>query len=94
MFSCVDVCWSSKTHVITANAGDSRSVLYSFHGTKESVKVHTEPLSFDHKPGDEKEMKRVEEAGLRVLEIAGVMRVNGDLGMFINVLLLTFPCSF
>jgi len=59
----------TPTHIVCANAGDSRSVL----GTSDSF----EAMSEDHKPSDEKERKRIENAGGHVQW----KRVNGDLAV-------------
>ncbi|KAI0252000.1 phosphatase 2C-like domain-containing protein [Lactifluus subvellereus] len=55
--------------IFVANAGDSRSVL--------SVKGEAKPLSFDHKPGNESERKRILAAG-GYIEFG---RVNGNLAL-------------
>jgi serine/threonine protein phosphatase PrpC len=55
--------------VYAANAGDSRCVLA--RGGK------AVPLSFDHKPDDEGELKRIEKAGSVVTE----GRVDGNLNL-------------
>jgi len=59
----------SDTHIIVANAGDSRSVL----GTDKNVT----PMSFDHKPYNKEEKARIEAAGGSV----SMKRVNGDLAV-------------
>lgn len=59
----------TPTHIVCANAGDSRSVL----GTGDSF----EAMSEDHKPNDENERKRIENAGGHVQW----KRVNGDLAV-------------
>lgn len=59
----------TPTHIIIANIGDSRSVL----GTN----GNTVPMSFDHKPTNPGEQKRIEEAGGSVT----LSRVNGDLAV-------------
>eukprot|EP00658_Telonema_sp_P-2_P016448 TRINITY_DN16388_c0_g1_i2.p1 TRINITY_DN16388_c0_g1~~TRINITY_DN16388_c0_g1_i2.p1 ORF type:complete len:290 (-),score=63.03 TRINITY_DN16388_c0_g1_i2:376-1245(-) len=56
-------------HIIIANIGDSRSVLAT--GGK------TVPMSFDHKPTNAGEQKRIEDAGGSVT----LGRVNGDLAV-------------
>ncbi|KAF1330210.1 Protein phosphatase, partial [Globisporangium splendens] len=61
------VAYVTKEHIIVANAGDSRSVL----GKNGNMK----PMSFDHKPMNESERKRIEKAGGMVRG----NRVNGDL---------------
>ncbi|KAH8998591.1 PP2C-domain-containing protein [Lactarius akahatsu] len=55
--------------ILVANAGDSRSVL--------SVSGTAKPLSFDHKPGNESERKRIVAAG-GFIEYG---RVNGNLAL-------------
>lgn len=59
----------TPTHIICANAGDSRAIL--------SKKNTLLPLSFDHKPGNDVEVTRVEKDGGFVR--AG--RVDGDLAV-------------
>ena len=59
----------SDTHIIVANSGDSRSVL----GTDQKFR----PMSFDHKPYNELEQKRIYAAGGTV----SGRRVNGDLAV-------------
>jgi serine/threonine protein phosphatase PrpC len=54
-----------------ANAGDSRAVLCRGSGA-------TEPLSFDHKPQQEREMSRITKAGGFVNQFG---RVNGNLNL-------------
>ncbi|XP_061361483.1 protein phosphatase 2C 56-like [Gastrolobium bilobum] len=62
----------SQTHIIVANCGDSRAVLYR---GKEAL-----PLSADHKPNREDERERIEAAGGRVIHWKGY-RVLGVLAM-------------
>ncbi|XP_057415139.1 protein phosphatase 2C 50-like [Lotus japonicus] len=62
----------SQTHIIIANCGDSRAVLYR---GKEAL-----PLSIDHKPNREDERERIEAAGGRVIHWKGY-RVLGVLAM-------------
>jgi serine/threonine protein phosphatase PrpC len=59
----------TPTHIVCANAGDSRSVL----GVGDGVFA----MSEDHKPSDEKERQRIENAGGHVQW----KRVNGDLAV-------------
>merc|ERR1719272_231405 len=59
----------TPTHIIIANIGDSRSVLATGAGTV--------PMSFDHKPTNATEQKRIEAAGGSVT----LSRVNGDLAV-------------
>ena len=54
-----------------ANAGDSRAVLCRSGG-------QVVPLSFDHKPQQEREMKRIHDAGGFVNQFG---RVNGNLNL-------------
>lgn len=61
-----------STHIIIANCGDSRAVLYR---GKEAV-----PLSVDHKPNREDECARIEATGGRVIQWDG-FRVCGVLAM-------------
>ncbi|KAK9102513.1 hypothetical protein Sjap_019767 [Stephania japonica] len=61
-----------SSHVIVANCGDSRAVLYR---GKESM-----PLSVDHKPNREDEYARIEAAGGKVIQWNG-HRVFGVLAM-------------
>lgn len=49
------VCVVHKGEIVVANVGDSRCVL--------SRQGEAYPLSFDHKPGDEGELKRINKAG-------------------------------
>lgn len=56
-----------------ANVGDSRGVMLVENGT-------TIPLSFDHKPDDEREKLRIEQAG-GFVAMWGVWRVNGSLAV-------------
>ncbi|XVF88824.1 hypothetical protein PTKIN_Ptkin19aG0082400 [Pterospermum kingtungense] len=62
----------SPTHIIVANCGDSRAVLY-----REKLPM---PLSVDHKPDREDEHARVEAAGGKVIQWNG-SRVFGVLAM-------------
>lgn len=66
--TCV-TCMVTPTHLVAANAGDSRLVL--------RLVDKTEPLSFDHKPYDDKERLRIEAAGGCV----SMKRVDGDLAV-------------
>ena len=59
----------SDSHIIVSNSGDSRSVL----GTNNSFR----PMSFDHKPYNQKEQERIVAAGSSV----SMRRVNGDLAV-------------
>ncbi|KAI0269823.1 phosphatase 2C-like domain-containing protein [Gloeopeniophorella convolvens] len=60
---------TADNKIYVANAGDSRSVL--------SVKGEVKPLSFDHKPGNETERRRIHAAG-GYIEYG---RVNGNLAL-------------
>ncbi|KAF7806764.1 protein phosphatase 2C 50-like [Senna tora] len=67
----------SQTHIIVANCGDSRAVLYR---GKEAI-----PLSNDHKPNREDEWTRIEAAGGRVIHwngyrVLGVLAVSRSIG--------------
>lgn len=64
-------------YIICANAGDSRSV-YSKQGNS------VIPLSYDHKPDDEAEERRIVEAGgfVRVGRVDGDLAVSRGLGDF------------
>jgi serine/threonine protein phosphatase PrpC len=59
----------TPTKIITANAGDSRAVLCR--------KGHAIPLSFDHKPDNEIEWKRIQAAGGDIIN----GRINGGLNL-------------
>jgi protein phosphatase 1B len=59
----------TPTHFITANCGDSRAILVRRSGVV--------ALSWDHKPYNEGEQKRIEAAGGTV----SMRRVNGDLAV-------------
>ncbi|EPS72331.1 hypothetical protein M569_02427, partial [Genlisea aurea] len=62
----------SSSHIVVANCGDSRAVLY-----RGKVAV---PLSVDHKPNREDECARIEAAGGKVIQWNG-HRVSGILAM-------------
>lgn len=62
-------CMITPTHIICANAGDSRCVM--------STGGRAKPLSEDHKPYNELEKKRVEDAG----GFVQYNRVDGDLAV-------------
>lgn len=69
---CTAVCAVIVGNTLTvANAGDSRVVLCRKQG-------YTEPMSFDHKPMSDIEMKRITEAGGFVNQFG---RVNGNLNL-------------
>jgi hypothetical protein len=59
----------TDTHIIVANAGDARGILQQGDTTK--------AMSYDHKPYNEIETKRIEAAGGCV----SMRRVNGDLAV-------------
>lgn len=71
----------SEKHIVCANTGDSRAVLCR--------RSRVVPLSYDHKPNDDRERKRIYEAGGSIKEtIVGegsqrrtVYRVNGNLNL-------------
>ena len=64
-----------EPHEITlANVGDSRAILKSASG-------RVRQLSFDHKPGSERERTRIERAGGAVVDVFGVARVMGVLSL-------------
>ena len=58
--SCAMVVLIIENRVYIANVGDSRTILSAKNGTK------IYPLSRDHRPGDEKEYKRILEAGGKI----------------------------
>ncbi|KAJ9537473.1 hypothetical protein OSB04_030206 [Centaurea solstitialis] len=65
-----------SSHIIVANCGDSRAVLYR---GKEAI-----PLSTDHKPNREDEYARIEAAGGKVIQwnghrVFGVLAMSSDL---------------
>lgn len=75
---CTAVCVAiTDSHVVCANAGDSRAVL--------SRGGRAMPLSKDHKPNDRNERRRIEASGGMVKEITTgkrtQYRVNGDLNL-------------
>mmetsp|Transcript_99009 Transcript_99009/g.284568 ORF Transcript_99009/g.284568 Transcript_99009/m.284568 type:complete len:437 (+) Transcript_99009:78-1388(+) len=81
---CTAVCaLVTSTHVVCANAGDSRAVL--------SRRGQTIELSWDHKPNNKFERRRIEDAGGMVKEVTSPAsngrksrtqyRVNGDLNL-------------
>lgn len=59
------------SQLIVANVGDSRGVMCD-------VKDKVIPMSFDHKPQQRRELKRIQEAG-GFVQFKGVWRVNGIL---------------
>jgi len=63
------VLFFDRNTIISANAGDSRAVLYSFNRNKGGMKV--KPLTDDHKPCLPVEKRRVLEVGGRVDTIRG-----------------------
>lgn len=63
----------SASKIYVANAGDSRGVLCRGGSTV--------PLSFDHKPSQEREIARITGAGGFVTEANGHHRVNGNLNL-------------
>jgi len=68
------VCCITDTQIVTANAGDSRAVL--------CCGGNAVPLSFDHKPNDAGEQRRIEKAGGKVHACGqNQYRVNGNLNL-------------
>ena len=65
----------TPTHVICANCGDSRSVMVRGGGA--AGDAATEEMSYDHKPYNPDEMRRIQAAGGTVT----MRRVNGDLAV-------------
>jgi protein phosphatase 2C family protein 2/3 len=61
--------FTDDKRILVANAGDSRSVL--------AVKGEAKPLSFDHKPSNDSEIKRIKAAG----GFVDMGRVNGNLAL-------------
>ncbi|CAG0895549.1 unnamed protein product [Darwinula stevensoni] len=66
----VAVSWKGR-HLVVANVGDSRGVMCDSKGS-------AVPLSYDHKPHQEKEKRRIEEVG-GFISFNGVWRVQGVL---------------
>jgi len=64
-------------HIVVANCGDSRCVLGKSGGTSNNSAVKAIPMSFDHKPKNPQERRRIEEAGGHVSSD----RVDGDLAV-------------
>lgn len=60
-----------QTQLVVANVGDSRGVMCDGKG-------NAIPLSFDHKPQQTRELKRIQEAG-GFIAFKGVWRVAGIL---------------
>ena len=69
----------TATHVICANCGDSRSVLVRGGGAGAAAGGDgvVEEMSYDHKPNNPGEMRRIQAAGGTVT----MRRVNGDLAV-------------
>lgn len=69
----------TPTHIITANCGDSRSVIGGFSKIQDNSEdsCYVTPLSKDHKPKNKLELKRIEDAGGFVQE----NRVMGELSL-------------
>ena len=59
--------------LVTAGLGDSRAVEMARNPTTNFV--YSQAITNDHKPDDELEQKRVEQAGGKVIELGGVARV-------------------
>jgi len=54
--STASMAYVTDKHIITANVGDSRTIMYNEHsGVRQ--------LTFDHKPDQEKEVERITKAG-------------------------------
>ncbi len=71
---CTAVCCLVRgNEIVCANAGDSRAVLCR---AGQAV-----PLSFDHKPSQERERARVHAAGGFIREAGGHHRINGNLNL-------------
>lgn len=70
--SCMLIPLGNSTIVITSNVGDSRAVLYT--------KGVTSRVSFDHKPNDPSEWRRILDAGGYVSD-RGTARLNGCLSV-------------
>ena len=68
--SCAIVVIIIENRVYIANVGDSRAILSAKKGTK------FYPLSRDHRPGDEKEYKRILDAGGKIYKDTR-LKVNG-----------------
>ena len=66
-------CLIRANELVVANAGDSRAVLCR---AGEAV-----PLSYDHKPSQERERSRVHKAGGFIREAGGHHRINGNLNL-------------
>ena len=64
----------TEDHIFCANAGDSRAVLCQ--------KSEAIPLSFDHKPDNEQEKERIEDAGssVRCGRVGGNLAVSRAIG--------------
>lgn len=60
-----------KTQLVVANVGDSRGVMCDAKG-------NVIPMSFDHKPQQSRELKRIQKAG-GFVQFKGVWRVAGIL---------------
>ena len=71
--STVVCCFVYSTHIIIANLGDSRAVMYSGRGHQSSVVMAT----LDHKPVLPKERERIINAGGYVM----IQRINGSLAV-------------
>ena len=75
----------TPTHVIVANAGDSRGVMVVQKADRDSLDDSldslphfvVEPMSYDHKPTNDEETARINAAGGYV----SMRRVNGDLAV-------------
>lgn len=71
--SCVVVVDPVKKKIVVANTGDSRAIL-----CRSGVAV---PLSYDHKPEDQEEFKRIRQAGGTVMRYGPCFRVDAGLNL-------------
>ena len=71
------MCVVTPSHVVTANVGDSRAIMITLKDGPPSM----EALSVDQKPNNEEETRRINEAGMTVIDCGGIYRVNGDLAV-------------
>lgn len=72
--TCCAVWVLDPNHFVIANTGDSRAILSRNHTGLDITK--------DHKPHDEEELQRIEQAGGMVTwESGGIPRVNGNLAL-------------
>lgn len=72
------MCVVTPSHVVTANVGDSRAIMVTLkNGSAPSM----DALSVDQKPNNDVETRRINEAGMTVIDCGGIHRVNGDLAV-------------